>query len=97
MFWLVCVTEEQKDLLDKIPRSVAASAEYENGEKKVVQDHFSQHLSTAHSQDKKGSHLRGERDTPRCEPGMSELKIKINTLVINITEIKDCTARSSLF
>jgi len=67
---------------------VAASTEYENGENKVVLDHFSQHLVTSHSQDKKGNQLRGARSTSRCALGMSELKIKVNTLVINIPEIK---------
>lgn len=57
--------EEQKDILDKIPRLIAASTEYENGEKKVDQDHFNQHLITGHSRDKKGNQLRGARSTSR--------------------------------
>lgn len=52
VFKLVCVIEEQKDVLDKIARLVAASTEYENGEKKVAQDYFSQHLFTGHSQER---------------------------------------------
>lgn len=57
--------EEQKDVPDKIPISIPASTEYENGEKKVDQDHFNQHLITGHSQDKKGNQLRGDRSTSR--------------------------------
>lgn len=53
MFKLVCVIKKQKDVLDKIPRSVVASSEYKNYEKKLVQDHFSQHLITGHSQKKR--------------------------------------------
>lgn len=61
--------KEHKDVLYKIPRLAAASTEYEYAEKKIVQDHFSQHLIVGSSQNKAGKQLTGGRSTSRrCEP-----------------------------